>query len=190
MIGGDMITYTKKRKILLIIAVCAIVFSVVVFYLYQGINNMNCVVQNYSYENISTTSPSWVLYDFGLSDNVMCDAIENPQNYYMITFSTELYNRHLYSLYNLEYSLTNKLPDDILFWFETNESKEDYKFESFSSDVESVRLLVKGDKKSVEKLCEAIFAEQSMVCKGDIFPEEENLSEGIYFGNHYFVLDD
>ncbi len=179
----------KKRKIVAIVVVCIIIIAVIVSCLWQRKNKIECVIQSYSYDNISDTSATSILHGFGLSDDVIYDVLENQQNYYLITFSVDLYNRHIYTLFNWEYSLNNMQKSDIVYWVETNENDEDYKFEPFCSDEDEVRVLVKGEQETVKNLCETVITEQSIACSGEIYPEDEFSSEGIHIGNHYIVFE-
>ena len=179
----------KKKKIVTTIVICVIIVTVIVSYLWHRKNKIECVIQSYSYDNISDITATPILQGFGLSDDIIDDVLENPQNYYLITFSVDLNNRHIYTLFNWEYTLNNTEESNIVYWVETNENDEDYKFEPFVSDKDEVRVLVKGEQETVKNLCETVVAEQSIACSGEIFPEDGLSSEGIHIGNHYIVFD-
>lgn len=155
------------KKFFVLLPIVFVVTISCVVYMCWG--NLDYEIQKYSYICVEDELNIGIEYEFGLSDNEMLDIIKNPSDYYVINIDGNLYNNHIYSVYNWYITEEKPIESSDNYWIDTSPIDATFPLESFSEIFTKCRILVKCEENEISTICEEFVEKDLLYGKSETF---------------------
>lgn len=156
----------KKLYIIIIIAIVGIIVVSVPIFL-KNAAVLDYKLDSYSYVCVKDDSVSWLQGAFDIQEDEINDIVNNPKEYYVVTFDGYLRNNHIYDIYDWYVVDSGNLTEN-KYWVDSSTVEGTFAFEPFSEAFWQTKILIKCSPEEVVKISDNILMNQLLIAQGTV----------------------